>query len=69
MNAPNELKFPPLQDPTLFRTQSYLNGEWIDADSGLRFNVDNPADSSAVFLRRHNLARYPRRYYRPDCPR
>ena len=48
MNAPNELKFPPLQDPTLFRTQSYLNGEWIDADSGLRFNVDNPADSSVV---------------------
>ena len=48
MNAPNELKFPALQDPSLFRTQSYLNGEWIDADSGLRFDVDNPADGSVV---------------------
>ena len=48
MNAPNELKFPALQDPSLFRNQSYLNGEWIDADSGLRFDVDNPADGSVV---------------------
>ena len=48
MNAPNELKFPALQDPSLFRNQSYLNGEWIDDDSGLRFDVDNPADGSVV---------------------
>ncbi len=48
MNAPNELKFPPLKDPSLFRAQSYLNGEWIEADSGLRFDVDNPADGSIV---------------------
>ena len=48
MNAPNELKFPPLKDPSLFHTQSYLNGEWIEADSGLRFDVDNPADGSIV---------------------
>ena len=48
MNAPNELKFPALQDPSLFRNQSYLNGEWIDDDSGLRFDVDNPADGSGV---------------------
>ena len=48
MNAPNDLKLPPLQDPTLFRQQSYLNGEWVDADAGARFDVDNPADGSVI---------------------
>jgi len=48
MNAPNELRIPPLKDPSLFRTQSYLNGEWLEADSGMRFDVDNPADGSVV---------------------
>lgn len=48
MNAPNELKFPTLQDPTLFRNQSYINGEWVNADSGMFFDVDNPADGSIV---------------------
>ena len=48
MNAPNDLKFPPLQDPSLFRNQSYVNGEWIDADSGTRFDIDNPADGSII---------------------
>ena len=48
MNAPNELKFPPLKDPSLFRTQSYIDGEWVEADSAKRFDVDNPADGSIV---------------------
>ena len=48
MNAPNELKLPPLQDPSLFRTQSYIDGEWVEADSEQRFDVDNPADGSIV---------------------
>ena len=48
MNAPKELTFPPLQDPSLFRTESYVNGEWINADSGMRFDVDNPADGSVI---------------------
>ena len=48
MNAPNDFKFPPLKDPSLFRTESYINGEWVAADSGLRFDVDNPADGSIV---------------------
>ena len=48
MNAPNDLKFPPLQDPSLFRNQSYVNGEWIDADSRVRFDIDNPADGSII---------------------
>jgi len=48
MNAPNDLKLPPMQDPSLLRQQSYLNGEWIDADSGARFDVDNPADGGVI---------------------
>ena len=48
MNAPKKLPFPPLQDPSLFRTESYVNGEWINADSGMRFDVDNPADGSVI---------------------
>ncbi|MEP7156984.1 MAG: NADP-dependent succinate-semialdehyde dehydrogenase [Betaproteobacteria bacterium] len=48
MNAPNDLKLPPLKDPSLFRTQSYVNGEWIEADSGRRFDVDNPADGAII---------------------
>ena len=48
MNAPDKLKFPPLNDPSLLRAQSYLDGEWIEADSGMRFEVDNPADGSIV---------------------
>ena len=48
MNAPKEMTFPPLQDPSLFRNESYVNGEWINADSGMRFDVDNPADGSII---------------------
>ncbi|MBL0123234.1 MAG: NADP-dependent succinate-semialdehyde dehydrogenase [Betaproteobacteria bacterium] len=48
MNAPNELTIPPLKDPSLFRTQSYIDGEWVEADSGMRFDVDNPADGRVV---------------------
>ena len=48
MNAPNELTFPPLLDPSLFRNQSYVNGEWVEADSGMRFDIDNPADSAII---------------------
>ena len=48
MNTPKELTFPPLQDPSLFRTESYVNGEWINADSGMRFDVDNPADGGII---------------------
>ena len=48
MNAPNDLKLPSLNDPSLFRTQSYIDGAWCEADSGKRFDVDNPADGSVV---------------------
>ena len=32
-----------LSDPQLLRTQAYINGAWVDADSGATFDVTNPA--------------------------
>ena len=37
-----------LQDPTLLRTQAYVGGEWIDADSGATFDVTAPATGEVV---------------------
>ena len=37
-----------LQDPTLLRTQAYVGGEWIDADSGATFDVTDPATGDVV---------------------
>ena len=37
-----------LQDPTLLRTQAYVGGEWIDADSGATFDVTDPATGEVV---------------------
>ncbi len=37
-----------LKDPTLFRQQCYLNGEWVDARSKETITVRNPADGSVV---------------------
>lgn len=48
MNAPTEFSAPPLKDPSLLKTQAFVNGAWVDADSGKRFNVDNPADGSIM---------------------
>jgi succinate-semialdehyde dehydrogenase / glutarate-semialdehyde dehydrogenase len=33
----------PLKDPNLFRQQCYINGKWVDADSGKTIEVNNPA--------------------------
>ena len=33
-----------LNNPGLFRSQAYINGKWVDADDGSRFEVSNPAD-------------------------
>jgi succinate-semialdehyde dehydrogenase/glutarate-semialdehyde dehydrogenase len=38
----------PLKDQLLFRQQCYVNGEWINADSGAAFPVNNPADGSTL---------------------
>ncbi len=39
---------PVLKDPSLFRDRCYVDGAWVEADSGRRFDVDNPADGSVV---------------------
>ncbi len=33
-----------LQDPSLLQTQAYINGQWVNADSGETFAVSNPAN-------------------------
>jgi succinate-semialdehyde dehydrogenase/glutarate-semialdehyde dehydrogenase len=37
-----------LSDPSLLKTQAYINGQWVDADDGATFDVTNPADGSLV---------------------
>ena len=35
-------------DPTLFRQQILIDGEWQDARDGVAFDVHNPADDTCV---------------------
>jgi succinate-semialdehyde dehydrogenase / glutarate-semialdehyde dehydrogenase len=37
-----------LKDPTLFRQQAYIDGAWVDADSGATIDVDNPATGDVL---------------------
>jgi succinate-semialdehyde dehydrogenase/glutarate-semialdehyde dehydrogenase len=37
-----------LKDPSLFKTKAYVNGQWIDADSGKTFPVHNPATGEKI---------------------
>ncbi|HET9472080.1 MAG TPA: NAD-dependent succinate-semialdehyde dehydrogenase, partial [Usitatibacter sp.] len=39
---------PALKDPQLFRDRAYVDGDWAEADSRKRFEVDNPADGSIL---------------------
>jgi succinate-semialdehyde dehydrogenase/glutarate-semialdehyde dehydrogenase len=39
-----------LNNPELLRTQSYIDGKWIDAPDGAEFAVDNPANGSNIAL-------------------
>jgi succinate-semialdehyde dehydrogenase/glutarate-semialdehyde dehydrogenase len=39
-----------LQDAALFRQQAYLDGAWIDADSGATFEVTNPSTGEVLGL-------------------
>ena len=39
---------PALKDSALFRDRAYVDGAWVEADSGRRFAVDDPADGSVV---------------------
>ncbi len=37
-----------LKDPTLLRQQCFIDGKWLDADSGAVLEVDNPATGEVV---------------------
>ncbi|CDG85843.1 NAD-dependent succinate-semialdehyde dehydrogenase [Janthinobacterium agaricidamnosum] len=37
-----------LKDASLLRQQAYLNGAWVDADSGQTFDVSNPASGDII---------------------
>jgi succinate-semialdehyde dehydrogenase/glutarate-semialdehyde dehydrogenase len=37
-----------LSDPSLLRQQAFINGEWVDADSGATIDVTNPATGEKV---------------------
>ncbi|KAL9089863.1 MAG: hypothetical protein Q9159_002333 [Coniocarpon cinnabarinum] len=39
---------PPLKDPSLFRQQGYLNGQWINAQSSKTFEVTDPASGKVI---------------------
>src|ERR671924_2388571 len=48
MNAPAQAGLPalPLKDPKLFRTQCYVDGEWVS--SSQTFSVVNPATGAVL---------------------
>lgn len=37
-----------LDNPDLLRTQAYIDGQWVDANDGATFDVDNPADGEVI---------------------
>ena len=37
-----------LKDPTLLRTQAWLDGRWAGADDGATFTVENPATGECI---------------------
>ncbi len=45
----NTVTFPAkINHPDLLRTQAYIDGEWVDADDGSQFEVDNPATQAVI---------------------
>ena len=39
---------PQLADRNLFRTQAYVGGTWVDADSGESFDITNPSSGEVI---------------------
>jgi succinate-semialdehyde dehydrogenase/glutarate-semialdehyde dehydrogenase len=37
-----------LSDPSVLKTQAYIDGEWVDADDGATFKVYNPANQEVL---------------------
>lgn len=39
---------PDLNDKSLLKTQSYINGKWVDAASGKTFDVHDPSTGKVI---------------------
>ena len=37
-----------ISDQALLRTQAYINGQWVDADSGDKLAVTNPVNGEVI---------------------
>ena len=37
-----------MNDPTLLRTQAYIDGQWVDAEDGRKLSVTNPATGEVL---------------------
>lgn len=37
-----------LKDPSLLKSQAYINGQWVNADDGKTFDVQNPATGEVI---------------------
>ena len=37
-----------MNDPTLLRTQAYIDGKWVDAEDGRTLSVTNPANGEVL---------------------
>ena len=37
-----------LSDPSLFQQRGFIDGEWVDADSGATFDVKDPATDAVI---------------------
>jgi len=50
MNQPKTpgVGMPELKDPSLFRQQCYIDGQWVNADSAKTIQVTNPANASVI---------------------
>ncbi|KAI7300139.1 hypothetical protein KC315_g17319, partial [Hortaea werneckii] len=43
-----EHSVPPLNDKSLLKNQSYINGQWVGAKSGQTFEVTDPASGKPI---------------------
>lgn len=46
--SPSVVTVPTLADPTLWLTHGYINGEWVGADDGRTYEVDNPGTADII---------------------
>lgn len=37
-----------LSDPSILKTQAYINGSWVDADSGATLDIDDPSTGNVI---------------------